>query len=137
MEIKRRNKGTVFLVTIFLILMLSALVIGMLEIDTEEIQIMRNQIFAVEATATAEAGLNDAFYQIRYDPNWSAGFSNKAFNSGTYTVTVEGANPDPNIVSTGTSSHSYQARVKAEITIGTTSPHITHIIRVDRLRINE
>lgn len=134
MEIKRRNKGTVFLVTIFLILMLSALVIGMLEIDTEEIQIMRNQIFGVEAMVTAEAGLNDAFYEIRNDPNWSAGFSNKAFNGGTYTVTVEGANPDPNIVSTGTSSHSYQARVKAEITIGSTSPHI---IRIDRLRINE
>jgi hypothetical protein len=114
--------------------MLSALVIGMLEIDTEEIQIMRNQIYAVQAMATAEAGLNDAFYQIRYDPNWSAGFSNKAFNGGTYTVTVEGANPDPNIVSTGTSAQGYITRVKAEISIGTTSPHI---IRVNTLRINE
>jgi len=134
MKNKRRNNGSVFLLTIFLILMLSALVIGMLQIDTEEIQIMRNQIFAVEAMATAEAGLNDAFYEIRNDPNWSAGFSNKSFNNGTYTVTVEGANPDPNIISTATSSHGYQARVKAEITIGSTSPYI---IIVDRLRINE
>jgi len=121
-------------VVIFLILMLSALVIGMLEIDTEEIQIMRNQIFAVEAMATAEAGLNKAFYQIRVDPNWNAGFTNQAFNGGTYTVTVEGAKPDPNIISTGVTSHGYQTRVKAEISIGTTSPHI---IRVDKLRINE
>lgn len=122
------------MLAIFLILMLSALVIGMLEIDTEEIQIMRNQIYAVQATATAEAGLNDAFYYIRSDPNWSAGFTAKAFNGGSYTVTVEGSNPDPNIVSTGTSAQGYITRVKAEISIGTTSPHI---IRVNALRINE
>ncbi len=134
MRTARRSNGTVFLVTIFLILMLSAMVIGMLEIDTEEVQIMRNQIFAVESMATAEAGLNDAFYQIRLDPNWNAGFASKAFNGGTYTVTVEGANPDPNITSTGVTSHGYQTRVKAEISIGTTS---SHLIRVNRLRINE
>ena len=122
------------LVVVFVIALLAVLTMGILQISTEEIQLMQNQIYAAEAFATSEAGLNDAFAEIRNDPNWSTGFTNKAFNGGSYTVTVTGSLPDPNIVSTGTSPQSFAARVEADITIGSSSPYV---IRIDNLRINE
>ncbi len=130
MEIKHKNHGSVLLITVFVIAFLSALVMGMLQMNTEEIQIASNQIFAVDALATAEAGLNDAFSELRADPNWSAGFTDKAFNGGSYTVDVNSLT----ITSTGTSSQGFISRVEADITIGSSSPYV---IRIDHLRINE
>jgi Tfp pilus assembly protein PilX len=127
---KDRYRGSVLLLAIFVIAMLGALVTGMLQLSTEEIQIVRNQICAAEALATAEAGLNDAFSQLRTDSNWNAGFVDKAFNGGSYTVDVNNLT----ITSTGTSSEGFVGRVEVDITIGSASPYI---IRVDNLRINE
>ena len=127
---KFRHKGSVLLLVIFIIALLAALVIGMLQLSTGELQLMRNQIYAAEALAIAEAGLNNAFTELRNDPNWSAGFANKAFNGGSYTVAVAGST----VTSTGTSSQGFVGRVEADITVGSSSPYI---IRIDRLRINE
>jgi len=115
---------------VFVIALLSALVMGMLQMNTEEIQLVRNQINAAEAMATAEAGLNDAFAEIRSDSAWSAGFTDKAFNDGLYTVDVNNST----ITSTGTSAQSFVARIEADITVGSSSPYV---IRIDNLRINE
>lgn len=125
-----RNNGSVFLMVVFVIALLSALVVGMLQMNTEEIQLVYNQICAAEALATAEAGLNDAFAEIRTDSTWTAGFTDKAFNGGSYTVAVA----DSTITSTGTSAQSFVAKVEADITVGSTSPYV---IRIDNLRINE
>jgi hypothetical protein len=91
---------------------------------------VRNQIFAAEALAAAEAGLNDVLSELRTDPNWNAGFTDKAFSGGSYTVDVNNST----ITSTGTSSQGFVARVEADITIASTSPYV---IRIDHLRINE
>jgi len=131
---KLRHRGSVLLITIFVIALLAAVVIGILQMNTEEIQLMRNQICAAEALATAEAGLNDVFAEIRADPNWTTGFTDKAFNGGSYTAAVTGTLPNRTITSTGTSSQGFAARVEADITIRSSSPYI---IRIDSLRINE
>ena len=130
MKTRENNNGSVFLMTIFVIALLSALVIGMLQINTEELQLVRNHIYAAQAMATAEAGLNDAFSEIRTDSSWTTGFTDKAFNGGSYTVDVNGST----ITSTGTSSQSFVAKVEADITIGNSSPYA---IRIDNYRINE
>ena len=134
MKHRLRNNGSVLLITIFVVALLSAITIGILQINTEEIQLMRNQIRAAEALATAEAGLNDAFAELRTDPNWSTGFTDKAFNDDLYTVTIIGSLPNLTITSTGTSSQGFVAKVEADITVGSSSPYI---IRIDSLRINE
>jgi hypothetical protein len=137
MKTIRKNNGSVLLIVVFAIALLSVLTIGILEMNTEEIQLMQNQIYAVQALATAEAGLNDAFAQIWTDPNWvlDGSYTNKSFPGyGTYTVTYEGLPPDPNIISEGTTSQGFVARVKADITVGSSSPYI---IRIDNLRFNE
>ena len=134
MKPKLGKNGSVLLITIFVIALLSAITIGILQINTEEIQLMRNQIRAAEALATAEAGLNDVFAEIRADPNWIAGFTDKAFNGGLYTAAVTGTLPNRTITSTGTSSQGFATRVEADITIRSSSPYV---IRIDSLRINE
>jgi Tfp pilus assembly protein PilX len=134
MNRKFRHRGSVLLITIFATALLTAITIGILQMNTEEIQLMRNQIYAAEAQAIAEAGLNDAFSELRVDSSWNSGFNDKTFNSGSYTATVSGTLPNLTIISTGTSAQSFVARVEADITIGSTSPYI---IRIDSLRINE
>ena len=130
---KKRNQGYVMLITVFVIALLSALVTGMLQLNTEEIQLMQNHIYASQALAVAEAGLNDALSEIRADDEWDRGFTNKSFGSHTYTVTVR-SQPDLTIESTGTSSQGFVAKVEADITVGTVDPYV---IRIDGLRINE
>jgi len=134
MNHKLKINGSVLLITIFVTALLSAITIGILQMNTEEIQLMRNQIYAAKAQAIAEAGLNDAFSELRVDSSWNSGFSNKVFDDGSYTVTVSGTLPNLKITSTGTSSQGFVARVGADITVGGISPYI---IRMDSLRINE
>ena len=122
------------LITVFVVALLSAVVLGMLQMITEEIQVMRNQICGAQAVTIGEAGLNDAFAEIRADSSWTTGFTDKAFDGGSYTVTVAGTLPNLTIESTGTSAQGFVARVAADTTIGAANPHI---IRIDELRINE
>ena len=130
MEIKQKNNGSVLLITVFVIALLSALVMGMLQMNTEELQLVRNHIYGAQALATAEAGLNDALSEIRSDSSWTTGFTDKAFNGGSYTVDVNGLT----ITSTATSDQGFVAKVEADMTVGTSSPYV---IRIDNFRINE
>jgi Tfp pilus assembly protein PilX len=130
---KFRHKGSALILAIFIIALLAAVVMGMLQINTEEIQIMRNQIYAADALAIAEAGLNDAFAELRTDNTFNNNY-NKEFAGGQYDVNIESNPPNVIIESTGTSSQGFIARVMAEVTVGTVSPYI---IRIDKLSINE
>ncbi len=132
-KIAKKN-GSVFLIVVFVIALLSSIVMGMLQMNTEEIQLMRNQIYTTQALAVAEAGLNDALYQIRTDSSWTTGFNNKAFNGDSYTVAVTGTLPNRTITSTGTTTQGFVSRVAANVTV---SPVAPHIIRIDNFRINE
>ena len=127
----RRNEGSALLMVVFVIAFLATIVMAILEMNTEEIQLMQNNVYAAEALAQAEAGLNDALYEIRSDSSWTTGFTDKSFNGGTYTVTVSSGT----IESTGTTGQSYMAKVSADVTISASGP--PHVVRIDELRINE
>jgi Tfp pilus assembly protein PilX len=126
-----RNNGSVLIMVVFVVALLSALVMGMLQMNTEEIQLMRNHIYAAEAQAIAEAGLNDALAQIRDDSSWADGFDDEPFNGGSYDVIVN----DSTITATGTTSQGFVAEVEAQITVASSGP--PYVIRIDSLRINE
>ena len=126
-----RNHGVVLITVVFVAALLAAIVMGMLQINTEEIQVMRNHIRAAEALAVAEAGLNDALAHLRADAGWDVGFTNKAFAGGAYTVTVR----DGHVKSIGTSSHGYIARVEADVTVSSGSG--PHVVKIDSVRVNE
>ncbi len=133
---RERNIGSVMLIAIFAIALLSALVIGILQMNTEEIQLMQNQIYAAQALFTAEAGLNDAFSELRDDDEWVGPVTDEPFNDGLYNVSVTGTLPNLAISSEGISSQGFVARVQANVTVDT-SDSSDHTIRIDNLRINE
>ena len=135
MKVERTSNGSALLLAVFAIALLAAVIMGMLQMNTEEIQLMQNQVWAAQAFAVAEAGLNDALAQIRTDREWDDGFDGKLFEGGSYTVSVTGSLPDPTIESTGTSSQGFVARVEADVTVDSTGP--PYVIRIDNLRINE
>jgi type II secretory pathway component PulK len=123
-----KNDGVALLIVVFVIALLAAVAIGMLELNTEDIQLVQNQINAAQAVATTEAGLNDALSRIRQSGNPNTNISSTPFNGGSYTVTGGST-----ITSIGTTAQGFTARVDANITIGTTSPYI---IRINKLCIN-
>ncbi len=129
MKVELKDDGVALLIVVFIIALLAAVAIGMLQLNTEDIQLVQNQINAAQAVATAEAGLNDAFSRIRQggDPN----ISSTSFNGGSYIVTTADGNV---VTSTGTTAQGFVARVRAGITIGAVSPYR---IRIDSLRVNE
>jgi Tfp pilus assembly protein PilX len=126
----RHNRGVVLLMVVFIVALVSAIVIGMLQLNTEDIQIMRNHIHAAEVLAIAEAGLEDALSHLRSDADWNAGFADKPFAGGTYSVTVEPSS----VTSVGISPAGFVARVQADVTIGTDGP--PHEVAIDRIRVN-
>lgn len=133
MKKKWNRNGSVLLIAVFAIALLSTLVAGILQVNTEELMIMKNQIDSVEARAIANAGLNDAFAQLRNDSAWNDGFSSKSFSGGTYSVNVSGNLPELSVVSKAVLD-GFSAKVSADVTISGTSPHL---IQVTAFRINE
>ncbi|MHC4363927.1 MAG: hypothetical protein ACYSTJ_00485 [Planctomycetota bacterium] len=139
MRISVKNYGSVLVMAIFVIALVSALVIGILQINMEEIWLTQHRLYAAQATAVAEAGLNDALAQIRQDANWTAGFSNKAlpaeagFEGGRYSVDV---NSNTLTVTADTNAWvGYAATLEAQITVS--DGNSPHIIRVDNVKANE
>jgi len=124
----------VLLIAIFTVALLSAITIGILQLNTEEIQVMRNHIRATEALAIAEAGLNDALAEIRVLDTFDNGY-NKPFAGGTYLINIQSNLPNVTIESTGTNPQGYIAQVDTDITVGTSGP--PYVIIIDALRINE
>jgi Tfp pilus assembly protein PilX len=108
------ESGSVLLVVVLLVALLAAVVMGHLQVNTEEIQLMRNHVGGAEALALAEAGLNDALAQLRRDPDWCAGYTNKPFSGGSYSVVVHGST----VTATALTSRGFVAKVQADLTRG-------------------
>ncbi len=125
------ESGSVLLVVVLLVALLAALVMGHVQVNTEEIQLMQNHVGGAEALAIAEAGLNDALAQLRQDPGWRAGYADKSFGGGSYTVVVDG----PTVTSTALTSRGFVAKVRAGIRKG--ADDSPSLVEVSKLRINE
>ena len=134
MRNRKKQNGMVMVLVVFIIAFMTVLVVGMLQNSTEEIQLMRNQVNAAQAVSVAQAGLNDAFSELRTDCEWNDGFSGKSYNNGSYDVEVSGSAPSLTVSSTGTSEQDYVAKIEADVTLSAASPYI---IRIDSIRINE
>jgi Tfp pilus assembly protein PilX len=133
MRKQTKNNGSVFLIIVFAIALMATITVGILVMTTEELQLMQNQLYAAQAIEVAEAGLNDAFAQIRASSSWmpDASYTDKLFPGyGTYTVQRSAGT----VTSTATTLQGYVARVVADVTVGESPPYL---IRIDDLRINE
>lgn len=91
MEIKNQE-GVALLMAIFALFFITLLIVAFLDITTIDLQIIKNQTTSLKALYIADAGIEDAIYELRQDKGWgAAGFTDKEFPSGSgnsYTVTV-------------------------------------------------
>ncbi|MEN6386778.1 MAG: hypothetical protein ABFD79_16485 [Phycisphaerales bacterium] len=126
-----KKNGSVLLVVVFTIALLTAFVVGMLQLNSEQFQIMKNEIFKTQSNYIAQAGIADALARIRTSQTLPANF-NGSFAGGSYAVTVCGSLPDPNFTSRGTSPQGFITDVSADVTVDTSN----YVIRIDKLRIN-
>ncbi|OQA01219.1 MAG: hypothetical protein BWY69_01445 [Planctomycetes bacterium ADurb.Bin401] len=131
MKNKIRKNGSVLIVAVFTIALLTAFVAGMMQICSEQIQIMKNEIYAAQANFIAQAGIADAFARIHGSHSLPSNFSS-SFAGGSYSVTVSGSLPDPNFVSRGISPQGFISDVHVDVTVDSGS----YAIRIDNIRIN-
>jgi len=131
MKKEMKHNGSVLLIAIFTIALLTAFVVGMLQLNSEQFQIMKNEIFAAQANLIAEAGIADAFARIRSSRALPPNF-NRNFGGGSYSVTVSGSIPNPNFTSRGTSPQGFVSDIQVDVTIDSNS----YVIRIDKMRIN-
>lgn len=119
------------LVVVLLVALLAAVVMGHLQINTEEMQLVRNHTGGAEALALAEAGLNEALARLKQDPGWSAGLADQPFGPGAYTVVVRGST----VTSTAVTSQGFVAKVEAELK--RPSGGAPGVVEIGNLRINQ
>jgi len=129
--VRPRTHGSVLLMVVFVVALLSTVVMVMLEINTEEIQLMQNHVYAAEALATSEAGLEEALKELRQDKTWTTGWTGEPFNGGSYTVSVGGGT----IRSEAVTARGFTALMEADFVAAGGAPPYT--IQVRAMRINE
>lgn len=100
-----KRSGQVFILLIlFLTVVTTTISFGLAAINRTNTQTLTNQVQTTRAIYIAQAGLEDAIYQLRLNSTWRTGFTNKVFPAGStssYNVTVAGAPPDLTLTCVG------------------------------------
>ena len=105
MLLENRKGQSLILFILFLTVITTTIGFGLAAINRSNTQTLTNQLQVTKALYLAQAGLEDAIYQLRQNSAWRTGFTNKTFPSGSntsYTVTVTKALPDLTLTCTGT-----------------------------------
>lgn len=90
MEIKNQE-GVALLMAIFALFFITLLIVAFLDITTIDLQIIKNQTTSLKALYIADAGIEDAIYELRQYKGWDEGFAEKPYSTGSgniYTVIV-------------------------------------------------
>jgi Tfp pilus assembly protein PilX len=82
------ERGVALILAMMVMVALSLLTVNSFEMLSGSIRISRNHKDDLQALYVAEAGIEDAIIQLRYDRNWIAGFDEKDFDGNKYTVVV-------------------------------------------------
>jgi len=127
------QKGVALLLAIFLISFVFILLTGLLQVTTSDLQIAYNIQYRTRALFLAEAGIQDAIYQLANDNTWVSGFNNKSFANDTYSVVVNN-NSDytspvtgqsicriVNLTATGKSDNKYIRSIVATMNVSVTA----------------
>ena len=96
-----KKEGIALILAMFTMLFVSVLVVALLDMVTIDQKISTNQIRSLQATYIADAGVEEAIYQLRQDDDWSGTGGDVEFPSGSgnsLNVSVS----DTAITSTGT-----------------------------------
>jgi Tfp pilus assembly protein PilX len=98
--LSRRSRGAALLITLISLSVFALLGVTVYRIIRSQVREVVYQERLAQAEYIAQAGLEDALHELYYNLSWKAGFSQKAFAGGYYTVTVSTDTP-PLVTSTG------------------------------------
>ncbi len=117
------KKGAMLLITVFIIALGTILIIGFLQLSLADLQIVRNNQYSIRALYIADAGIQDALYELGQDKNWNAGFTDKAFAGEIYTVAVAEISSKIKILtSESTVDGSFQRQIEIQTTVQGSDP---------------
>lgn len=121
----KNRRGAILLMTVFIIALGAILIIGFLQLSLADLQIVRNHHYSLRALYIAEAGVEDAMYELTQDKNWNDGFTNKAFAGETYTVTITAIDSKTKVIdSAGTVDGSFQRHLEVQVSISGSDPPV-------------
>jgi type II secretory pathway component PulK len=93
------ERGVALILAMMVMVALSLLTVNSFEMLSGSISISRNHKDDLQALYVAEAGIEDAIIQLRYDRNWGVGFlDGKDFNGNKYIVEIENPSGSQDIV---------------------------------------
>ncbi len=85
------QSGAVLLFALGVMLILFIIGMRFLSVTASRQMVSNNQKDSLQAQLIAEAGIADALHELEKDRNWRAGFGNKVFAGGTYSVSIKGS----------------------------------------------
>lgn len=95
-----RSRGSTLMITLISLAIFSLLGVVVYRIVRTQVREVVYQERLAQADYIAKAGLEDALRELYYNISWKAGFAQKPFAGGYYTVTVSTDSP-PLVTSTG------------------------------------
>ena len=133
----KRRKGFVLVLTLFAALIMSALIIAYVNIQTIDLNLIKNNLGSKKAYYIAEAGIADAFNEIRTnglveDTQWEKNFPTGS--SDTYSVAV--SQNGKLITSTGHASASNFSRTLEVTLIDVMGPHLVAVDQFKEISSN-
>lgn len=96
----RKSRGSTLLITLISLAVFALLGVTVYRIIRSQVKEVVYQQRLAQAEYIAQAGLEDALHELYFNLSWKAGFSQKPFAGGYYTVTVSTDSP-PLVTSTG------------------------------------
>ena len=84
----KNTRGSALLIALSLIAMLTGVAIMSVDRANTDLEMSYNQLHEEQAFYIAEAGMERAVAQLKFDPNWRTGFLSQPLGEGFYTVAV-------------------------------------------------
>ncbi|OGX15062.1 MAG: hypothetical protein A2166_06495 [Omnitrophica WOR_2 bacterium RBG_13_41_10] len=128
------KKGIALILAMFILVFISILAVAFLWLITSDLMITSNHLGKLKALYIAEAGIEQAVYQLRLNKNWIANQWQSPFPVGSnssYTLTYPESGETRVIVSSAqVENNKFQATVKAKVSIkGASSPYTIRIVK--------
>jgi len=131
---ERDVSGFVLPLSVMMLGLLSVLVGGYLMVITSQLQVAKHWMNQQASDTLAEVGIAQALNSLTLNSNWSAGFSNVEYPSGsgnTYSVTIARSGARATLDATSIVSTTYLSHLRVTVMIPPT-PSVTKPVRIDR-----
>lgn len=128
------SSGFVLPLSVMMLGLLSVLVGGYLMVVTSQLQLAKHWSSQQAADVLCEVGVAQALNALTANSNWSTGFSNVEYPSGsgnTYSLTVARSGATATLDATSVAYASYLCHIRVTVMVPPT-PSISRPVRIDR-----